>query len=109
MRIERNHKTSQQAAIKKIDTFLDELMKRDFPGGVVVKEPTKNWNGNTMEFSFKVKKGFVSTKIAGDIQVENGKIIMNSELPGLLKTFVSEEKVSNVILKQIDTLFSNES
>lgn len=105
MRIERSHKASQQEAIRKIDSFLDELMKRDFPGGVAIKEPTKSWSGNTMNFSFKLKKGLVSTKLAGDIRVEDGKIIMNSQLPGLIKTFVSEEKISDVIGQQIDSLF----
>ncbi|GHB64443.1 polyhydroxyalkanoic acid system family protein [Persicitalea jodogahamensis] len=105
MRIERNHKASQQVAIQKIDSFLDELMKRDFPGGVIVKEPTKSWSGNTMDFSFKLKKGLISTKIAGSIRVEEGKIIMDSELPGLVRTFVSEEKISDVITQQIDNLF----
>ena len=105
MRIERNHKASQQEAIQKIDSFLDELMKRDFPGGVAIKEPTKSWSGNTMNFSFKLKKGLISTKLAGDIQVEDGKIVMNSELPGLIRTFVSEEKISDVIGQQIDSLF----
>lgn len=109
MRIERNHKASQQEAIHKIDTFLDELMKRDFPGGVVVKEPTKSWSGNTMDFSFKLKKGLISTKLAGEIQVEDGKIIMNSELPGLIRTFVSEEKISDVIGQQIDSLFATKN
>jgi hypothetical protein len=106
MRIERNHRTSKQEAIRKIDTFLDELMKRDFPGGVVVKEPTKSWSGNQMDFSFKVKKGFISTRIEGSVQVEDGKIILDSDMPGLVKTFVSEEKVADVISRQIDMLFS---
>ncbi|MPR35935.1 polyhydroxyalkanoic acid system family protein [Salmonirosea aquatica] len=107
MRVERSHKASQQEAIRKIDSFLDELMKRDFPGGVVVKEPTKSWSGNTMDFSFKLKKGLMSTRLAGNIQVENGKIIMNSEVPGLIRTFVSEEKISDVIGQQIDSLFAD--
>jgi hypothetical protein len=106
MRIERTHKASQQAAIQKIDNFLDELMKRDFPGGVEVKEPTKSWSGNQMDFSFKVKKGFISTRIEGNIQVEDDKIILDSDMPGLVRTFVSEEKVADVISKQIDSLFS---
>lgn len=106
MRIERNHTANQQEAIKKIDSFLDELMKRDFPGGVVVKEPTKSWSGNTMDFSFKLKKGLLGTKLAGKIQVEDGKIILDSELPGLVRTLVSEDKISDVIGQQIDTLFT---
>ena len=109
MKIERNHKTSQQEAIQKIDSFLDELMKRDFPGGVVVKEPTKSWSGNTMDFSFKLKKGLLGTKLAGKIRVEDGKIILDSELPGLVKTLVSEDKISDVIGQQIDTLFTTKS
>ena len=109
MKIERNYKASQQEAIHKIDSFLDELMKRDFPGGVVVKEPTKSWSGNTMDFSFKLKKGFLGTKLAGKIQVEDGKIILDSELPGLVKTLVSEDKISDVIGQQIDTLFTTKS
>lgn len=105
MRIEKDHNVGQQEAIRKIDTFLDELMQRDFPGGVTVRESSKSWSGNAMNFSFKAKRGWVGTTISGVIRVSDQSVVMDSDLPGLVTTFVSEDRIREVIGKQFDTLF----
>ena len=97
-------------AIHKIDSFRDGLMKRDFPGGVVIKDPSKEWVGNRMNFSFKAKKGWIGATISGDILVtDNSVVVLISDLPALIKTFVSEEKIQKVIADQIDILLGQES
>lgn len=41
MHIERRHNVGKEEAIHKIDTFLNDLMRRQFPGDVTIKEASK--------------------------------------------------------------------
>jgi hypothetical protein len=104
MRIERNHNLGQQEAIRRIDTFLDELMMRRLPAGLHIKTPSKIWSGNLMHFSFKAKKGWLGTTIAGSILVTDQSVVFDSDLPGLVTTFVSEEAIRNLITQEFDDL-----
>jgi putative polyhydroxyalkanoic acid system protein len=106
MHIERRHNVGKEVAIRKIDTFLDDLMRRQFPGDVAIKEASKNWSDNTMRFSFKAKKGFFGTTISGVIRVNDDSVVMDSDLPGVVTAFVSEDQIQNVINEQLDGLFS---
>jgi hypothetical protein len=67
MHIERRHNVGKEEAIHKIDTFLNDLMRRQFPGDVTIKEASKGWSDDAMRFSFKAKKGFIGTTISGVI------------------------------------------
>lgn len=106
MHIELNHKTEQKTAVSKIDNFLTELMKKDFPGGVKIKNPEKEWNGSKMNFSFRAKKGLMGITLKGSIIVTGEKIILDCEIPGMLKTFVSEDKSEEVITNQVNEIFA---
>ncbi len=106
MKIKRQHGTNKEKAIQKINYFLDELMKREFPGGIKIRNATKKWDGDTMSFSFKAKKGLMGSTITGRIQVTNDSITLHSELPGLVASFVSEEKIKEVINNQFNDLFN---
>ena len=105
MHIERKHNLCKEEAIQKIDTFLDDLMSRQVPGGITIKEPFKSWSDNVMRFSFKAKKGFFGTTISGMIRVNDDSLVMDSDLPGLVTAFVSEDKIRNVINEQLESLF----
>ncbi len=106
MHIERRHSVGKEEAIHKIDSFLDDLMRREFPGDVAIKEASKNWSDNAMQFSFKAKKGFFGTTVSGVIRVNDDSVVMDSDLPGLVTAFVSEDQIRNVINQQLDSLFS---
>src|SRR3954471_455751 len=105
MHIQRNHSVGKEEAIRKIDTFTEHLMRRQFPGGVTVKESSKSWSDNAMSFSFKVKKGFIGTMISGVIRVNDDSVVIDSDLPGLVTTFISEDKIRGAIDEQLDSLF----
>jgi hypothetical protein len=105
MHIEREHNVGKEEAIQKIDTFLNDLMHSQFPGGVAIKEASKSWSHNAMRFSFKAKKGFLGATISGVIRVNQDSIVMDSGLPALVTAFVSEDQIRNAINKQLDGLF----
>ena len=105
MYIERRHNVGKEEAIHKIDSFLDDLLGRQFPGGVTIKEPFKSWSDDALHFSFKARKGFIGATISGVIRVNDDSVIMDSDLPGLVTAFVSENQIRNVINEQLDGLF----
>src|SRR5262245_12038776 len=105
MHIERRHNLGKEGAIHKIDSFVDGLMHRQFPAGVIIKEPVKSWSDDAMHFSFKAKKGFVGITISGEIRVNDNSIVIDSDLPGLVTTFVPESKIRDVISQELDSLF----
>jgi Putative polyhydroxyalkanoic acid system protein (PHA_gran_rgn) len=105
MHIERTHTVGKAEAIRRIDTFLDDLLRRDLPGGVKIKDASKSWVGDAMNFSFKAKKGLLGATISGVIHFSDQTIAMDSELPGLVTTFVGEDRIREVISKQFDELF----
>ena len=105
MHIERRHNVGKEEAIQKIDTFLDDLMHGQFPGNVAIKEASKNWSNDAMSFSFKAKKGFLGATISGVIRVNQDSVVMDSDLPGLVTAFASEDQIRNVINEQLDGLF----
>jgi hypothetical protein len=58
-----------------------------------------------MRFSFKANKGFIGTMISGVIRVNDDSVVIDADLPGIVTTFVSEDKIRNVINEQLDSLF----
>jgi hypothetical protein len=106
MHIERRHNVGKEEAINRIDTFLDDLMRHQFPGDVAIKDASKSWSDNAMQFSFKAKKGFFGATISGVICVNDDSVVMDSDLPAVVTAFVSEDQIRNVINEQLDGLFT---
>ena len=101
MNVVQRHKLGQAEAIKRIDGFLDELMAREPPAGVTIKNPQKTWNGNRMDFSFSANRGFFGTTITGTMVVTDASVTLDSELPGIIRTFVGEDAVRDVIAREL--------
>jgi hypothetical protein len=106
MHIERRHNVRKEEAIHKIDTFLDDLMRRQFPADVAIREPSKSWSDNVMSFSFRAKKAFIGATISGVIRVNDHSVVIDSELPKLVTALVSEDKIRDVINEQLGSLFT---
>jgi hypothetical protein len=85
--------------------LLADLMQRELPQGIAVKDASTRWSEDRMHFSFKAKKSFFSVPISGVVQVTDEWVVMDTELPGLVLTFVSEDQIRNVINRELDHLF----
>ena len=105
MHIERNHHLGQAEAIRKIDAWLNDLLRREWPGGVAVREISRAWAGNTLNFSCQANKGFLGTTLSGVLRVNDDTIVLDFDLPGLVTAFVSEDKIQDAIHKELNTLF----
>jgi len=100
MRIEQPHTIGQQAAIGRVDRFLDRLIQ-DPPGGATIREPRREWDGNRMTFSFAIARGFFATTFSGTMEVADDRVIVDADLPPLVKSFIGEERVRQVIAEHL--------
>jgi hypothetical protein len=99
------HQTTQAGAIQKIDDKLNELIGRNFSGLTVV-DPQKSWQDNFMRFSFTVEKLFLTIDFSGTVIVTDQEVIGESDLPGIVTTFFSEERIKEEIKKEFNKLFA---
>jgi hypothetical protein len=106
MRIEQPHSLGREEASHRIDRFLDNLMRRQPPGGVTVKDPHKSWAGHTMNFSFTAAKGLFGTAIRGLMHVHDDRVVVESELPVLVKSFVGEGRIKEVISRELGRILA---
>ncbi len=104
MYIEEPHDLGEQEAIERIDRFLEGLMQQQPPGGVTIKNPAKSWDGNTMSFSFTAAKGFFGTTIRGLLRVEENRVIMDTELPAMVRGVVGEDRIREAISRELGRL-----
>ena len=100
MRIEQPHALGQREAVERVDRFLDRLIK-DPPGGATVKDVRKRWDGPRMTFSFAIAWGFFGGEFGGTLDVTDNSVVVASELPGLVRSFVGEERITRVIAEHL--------
>lgn|SRR5512142_1931070 len=106
MRIERKNSLGKAEAIRRIDNLVESLMASNFPGGVRITDAEKRWADNTMHFSFKASKGFFGTTIDGVVNVDDDNVVLESELPGVVRSLVGEEKIRDVVGQHLDELLT---
>jgi hypothetical protein len=104
MHIEHRHTVGKAEAIRRIDTLLDGLMRQP-PGGITIQDVSKSWSDGVLNFSFKAKKGVFGVTLSGTVQVSDDSATMDCDLPGLVTTFVSEDKIRNDISRHLAGLF----
>jgi hypothetical protein len=96
MRIEQPHTLGRQEAIDRVDRLLERLIQEP-PGGVTIEDPRKVWDGNRMTFSCAIARGFFGTSFRGSMDVTDDLVVVESELPPLVKSLLGEERIQQVI------------
>ncbi|MFB3854037.1 MAG: polyhydroxyalkanoic acid system family protein [Vicinamibacterales bacterium] len=104
MRVEHPHALGEHEARRRLDAFLDEMMGRQPPGGVTIKSASRWWEGNRMVFSVQARRGFFGTTVSGSMVVTDDMVIVESDLPAIIRSFIGEEPIAEGIRRQLGSL-----
>jgi len=96
MRVEIAHQLGKEGAMQVIDRCLDRLLG-GFGSNIQIVDQKTSWNGSNMEFSFTGKVGYISVPLAGTIDVNDANVIVDMELPPMVKSFIGEEKIHRIV------------
>lgn len=91
------HHSTREAAKPVMDKALDHLFGEAGNASIQIVDQRKVWEGSLMIFSFTGKLGFITVPLAGTIGVDDTHVTVDFELPGMLKTFVGEDKVRTIV------------
>ncbi|HEY3838284.1 MAG TPA: hypothetical protein VGL72_17010 [Bryobacteraceae bacterium] len=87
---------------KRIVERSTEDLFRSAAGGVVqISDVKKNWNGNTMSFSFTAAVAFFTTPIEGTVAVTEKEVTIDVVLPEAFRKFLPEDKLKSGIESRV--------
>jgi hypothetical protein len=101
MRIEQSHTLTIEEVKKRTDGLADSLVGLPIPGGVSVSDIVKRWNGDELEFSFRISKGFLGAPIKGRLSVTATHAALDLDVPPILFNFINEEMIHNVLQQKM--------
>ncbi|MFO7445728.1 MAG: hypothetical protein R6W90_05140 [Ignavibacteriaceae bacterium] len=105
--MEFEHNQNKDLLKRQIDNYVSKLNKLEFNGNFKIVELHKNWINYEMNFSVMVKQGFLERRIKGLIQIKDELIIIEFEVPEIVKNFVREEKLKFLISKHMDNVLED--
>jgi hypothetical protein len=84
MRITVSHSKSKDQIILAVDRSFDDLFKGTPLVPIQVTDEKRQWQGNTLVFSFNAKLGLLSAPIKGTVEVTDRDLTIDADL-GLLE------------------------
>jgi hypothetical protein len=102
MVVERPHSLGTEEAKRKLNAFVDHLLARAGPGGVVVEGVQKTWTGDRLAISARVRKGVMATTLGGTFDVADDRVVVETELPPMAAAFIGEERIRQGISDRVD-------
>lgn len=94
--VRESHNLGAAEARRRIDEYASELADSTFPG-VSIEDVEKNWDGSTLEISFKASKGFFSKRITGSMLVEETAVTLEVDVPDLVFALVPQPQVESLV------------
>jgi hypothetical protein len=105
MHIEQPHTLGREVAKSRIDQFLDRLVANP-PGGVTITGARRDWDGDRMNFAFTAAKGFLGTSIAGVMHVTDDLVVVESELPALVRNLLGEDRIRHAVATELGAMLN---
>lgn len=87
MRITVSHNKSKDQIIQVVNRSFDDLFKGTPIVPVQITNEKRQWQGNTLVFSFNAAMGLLSSPIKGTIEVTDRDLTIDADL-GLLERFL---------------------
>lgn len=109
MRIDRTHDLNEHELKDRINEFVNNLAQMEIPGDVIISNISKTWQNDTLNFSFRVAKGFFGSNINGQIVVTDSNLVFDLNIPPFLAAFINEENLKSSVGQKIDELIFNKN
>lgn len=97
MRVTVSHNKGVEGAKKIVNDSAEQLLSSTATSPVTITDVQRRWEGSTMYFSFTGRMGILSAPIKGLVECRDAEVMVDVELPGVLKHFIPEEKVKQQV------------
>ena len=106
MRITVTHNKSKQEVIQRVNDSVDEFFRGVPLPGFQVTGQRKSWNGDTLDFAFTAKVGFMSQPMSGKVVVNEHDLTVDIDLPPFLSRLIPDDKMKSAVQARIRGLLT---
>jgi hypothetical protein len=106
MHFEVPHTVGKEEAMRRINQSMEELEKQSLPAGITIKDFTKTWTDNVLRMSVWAGKSIFGGTIATTLTVEDTRVLIDIELPTMLKAFLPESQIEEGIRSKVTPLLN---
>jgi hypothetical protein len=104
MYLEYLHNQNKELLKEQVDKYVAKLNKLEFSGSFKITELHRSWSNYEMTFSLMIKQSFIERRMKGILQVKDELILLEFEVPEIIKNFIRVEKLEHLILKHLDNV-----
>lgn len=101
IKVEVSHDLGKEAAKERLMPMVEQLIPKIAGLGAKVTDLKSSWNGDVMSISGKVKKGFMSINISGEMEVFDTSIVFTLDVMAIVLKFIEEAEIKRVITKAV--------
>lgn len=105
MRIQVAHTLGLEAARERLGRFVDELAARAW-AGVDVRDITRQWTGDHLDFRFVAAKGFFSATIRGGLDATATQAVLDIQIPPMVSAFVGEDRIRETAGRELERILA---
>jgi hypothetical protein len=102
MHVEATHSLGREQAQHRLESVADGLAGRSWPGGIEVQNFTRTWDGDRLNFSFVLARGFFRASIAGTLFADESSAAIETDVPGMIVMLVGEDRLRAVIQQELE-------
>ncbi len=102
------HNKKRAEAIAIIDRGANSLFEKAAGNSVAIAAFEKDWEGSTMNFSFTGSVGFISIPLEGTLEVDDVNVVVECDLPPMVRQFIGDEKIAGSIEPKLKKLLKQE-
>ena len=105
MIIEVTHALGVDEARRRVDAAVDGLLTRELPAGTSLKNVTRAWTGNRLDFSLVAGRGFFDVPISGHLLAADASATLDVKLPDLMVMFMGEDRIRTAVEAEFQKIF----
>lgn len=106
MRVTVSHNKPVNEVMRSVDQGFDTIFQGIAIGAVQFSDQKRSWDGQTLNFSFTARAGFLNVPLKGWVLVEDKNVVIDIDLPGFLNNLIPEAKVKAAIEGQVKGLLA---
>ena len=103
MRITVSHNRPKEEIRRSIDSSFDDFFKGVGFVPIQIANEQRQWQGNTLHFSFNAKAGILSTPIKGFVEVTDRDVTIDADL-GLLEKLLPAKQTREALESRVKGL-----
>ena len=98
------HKKTRQEAAAIMESQAEKMFAMQ--GSVTISDQRREWVGETLHVSCVAKYGFINIKIVCAVIVDDVCVVIETEVPAFVKTFVGEDKIEAGLRSKLGPLLA---